>query len=86
MQNHLLRSICLLILISGFMILPTALQARQIQIGPQCAQCTRFCFRVYQQCVIANSPCGPECQEQCHAEQAACQQANCVDTGICPNN
>lgn len=84
------KRLCLrLFLLSAMLLMLMALtitSPRAGQIGPQCKQCTFACYRVYQNCMMANSPCDNECQEQCFAEQAACQQVNCVDTGICPNN
>ena len=80
-----LRLFLLSIMLLMLMVIPTT-SSRAGKIGPLCVQCTWACHYVYQDCMIANSPCDNECQEQCYANQAACQQLNCTDTGICPNN
>jgi hypothetical protein len=76
----------LILVMSLMLIVLTGTSPQAGKIGPQCVQCTFRCNRVYQECMMVNSPCDNECQEQCFAERDACQQANCVDTGICPDN
>lgn len=84
------KRLCIrLLLLSALLFMLAAMPVespRAQKIGPQCVQCTHACYFVYQSCMESNSPCDNDCQEQCYAAQGACQQQNCVDTGICPFN
>jgi hypothetical protein len=70
-----------------FMLVAVPVESPRAQkIGPQCQHCTFSCYNFYQQCIMDNSPCDNDCVDECYEVQAACQQQNCVDTGICPFN